>query len=97
MNFSRKLISTNIIKTDLGREVTKDEANQFKRKNNLALFLECSSKEGNGVDEIFTEVINTVLNDNNLEKQTMTSAKKEEITIQQEKQPNPDASLCQEC
>jgi hypothetical protein len=55
--------------------------------------LECSSKDGRGVDEIFTQIINAVLNDPVLEAQTMTGAKKEEILIKE--QSTNEASICE--
>jgi hypothetical protein len=74
------------------RKVSPEEAKEFVRKNNLKLYLECSSKDGRGVDEIFTHLINAVLNDPVLEAQTLTGAKKEEILIKE--QATNEASLC---
>jgi len=91
--------SSNVLKILVGdkidlddKKVSAEEAKDFARKNNLKFSLECSSKDGRGVDEIFTQLINAVLNDSALEAQTMTGAKKEEILIKE--QSTNEASIC---
>ena len=43
-------------KNDLDRNVTEEEAKEFKKVNNIVYFAECSAKRGYNVKEIFFEV-----------------------------------------
>jgi Ras-related protein Rab-2A len=50
-------------KADLAdqREVTEDEALEFQQNRKIDLYLECSSKTGQNVDEIFDSLMNAIL------------------------------------